>query len=199
MTTTVFLVRHAAHELIGRVLCGRMPGVRLGAEGRRQAERVAERLAREAVAALYTSPLERASETAAPIAERLGLQPETSEAITDVDYGEWSGMSFEALDSDPRWATWNAAKSTYRPPGGETVLDVQRRAIGQVERVVEAYPEGGAVLVSHCDVIKAVLAYFLGLAIESISRFEISPASISTVIIGRWGAKVHSVNEVAAP
>ncbi len=199
MTTTVFLVRHAAHELIGRVLCGRMPGVRLGAEGRRQAERIAERLAREAVAALYTSPLERARETAAPIAERLGLQPQTSEAITDVDYGEWSGMSFEALDSDPRWATWNAAKSTHRPPGGETVLDVQRRAIGQVERLVEAHPDGGAVLVSHCDVIKAVLAYFLGLAIEGISRFEISPASISTVIVGPWGAKVHSVNEVAAP
>ncbi len=199
MTTTLFLVRHAAHDLIGRVLCGRMPGVRLGAEGRRQSELLAERLAREEVAALYTSPLERARETAAPIAERLGLPPEAADALTDVDYGEWSGMRFDALDADPRWAAWNQAKSTFRPPGGETVLDVQWRAIGEIERVVEAHPDGGAILVSHCDVIKSVLAYFLGLAIEGISRFEISPASISTVAIGPWGAKVHSLNEAAAP
>ena len=199
MTTTLFLVRHAAHDLIGRILCGRMPGVSLGAEGRRQSERVAERLAREEVAALYTSPLERARETAASIAERLGLAAETADGITDVDYGEWSGMRFEALDQDPRWTAWNKAKATFRPPGGETVLDVQWRAIGEIERVVEAHPDGGAILVSHCDVIKSILAYFLGLAIEGISRFEISPASISTIVIGPWGGKVYSLNEVVAP
>jgi probable phosphoglycerate mutase len=199
MTTTLFLVRHAAHDLIGRVLCGRMAGVRLGTEGRRQAERLAERLARERVAAVYTSPLERARETAGPIADRLGLVPEVAEAITDVEYGEWSGKRFEELDRDPRWSAWNEAKSTYRPPGGETVLDVQHRAVGHVERVVAAHPEGGAVLVSHCDVIKAVLAYFLGMAIDGIARFEISPASVSIVAVGAWGARVHAINEVAAP
>jgi probable phosphoglycerate mutase len=199
MTTTLFLVRHAAHDLIGRVLCGRVGGVRLGAEGRRQAERLAARLSREPVAALYTSPLERARETAAPIAARLGIEPEVAEAITDVEYGEWSGKRFEELDRDPRWSAWNAAKGTYRPPGGETVLDVQHRAIGHVERVVAAHSQGGAVLVSHCDVIKAVLAYFLGLAVEGIAKFEISPASVSIVAVGPWGAKVHAINEVAAP
>src|SRR5687768_15866817 len=91
MTTTLFLVRHAAHDFLGRILTGRMPGIRLGVEGRRQSELLAERLAREKISAVYTSPLERARETAGPIAARLGVEPETVDDLTDVDYGEWSG------------------------------------------------------------------------------------------------------------
>ena len=196
MTTTIFLVRHAAHELIGRVLTGRMPGVRLGNEGRDQAARLAMRFAREQVAAVYTSPLERARDTAQPIAAQFGVMPETIEALTDVDYGEWTGKEFSALDKDSRWVSWNSAKATGRPPGGETLLDVQWRAVSSIERVVNEHPDAGAVLVSHCDVIKAALAYYLGLAIEGILRFEVSPASVSTVAIGTWGAKVQAINEV---
>jgi broad specificity phosphatase PhoE len=196
--TTLFLVRHAAHALIGRVLTGRMPGVSIGAEGQRQAERLAERLSREAISAVYTSPLERAQQTAAPIAARLTLRPEIVEAMTDVDYGEWSGRRFEELDGDPRWKGWNEAKATYRPPGGETLLDVQWRAISGLEALVAAHRGAGAVVVSHCDVIKAILAYHLGIAIEGIARFEISPASVSTVVVEAWGAKVHSMNEIVS-
>src|SRR5688572_3969149 len=195
MTTTIFLVRHAAHELLGRVLTGRVAGVRLGEEGRRQSERLADRLARERISAVYTSPLERARETAEPIAARLGMQAEPSEALTEIDYGEWSGRSFESSDADPRWTEWNRSKATSRPPGGESLLDVQCRAVGSIERLVEKHPGAGAVLVSHSDVIKAVLAYYLGLAVEGILRFEISPASISKIAIGHWGATVLGINE----
>jgi broad specificity phosphatase PhoE len=198
MTTTLFLVRHAAHDLLGRVLTGRMPGVRLGAEGRRQSGLLADRLSREDISAVYTSPLERARETAAPIAARLDIEPETVDDLTDVDYGEWSGLQFEALDEDARWASWNRARSTYRPPGGETMLDVQHRAVASVERIVAANPERRAVVVSHGDVIRVVLAYFLGLAIDHLTRFEISPASISSVAVGDWGGTVLGMNEVVA-
>ena len=198
MTTTLFLVRHAAHDLLGRILTGRMSGIRLGAEGRRQAGLLAERLAREKISALYTSPLERARETADPIAARLGLEPETVDDLTDVDYGEWSGKSFAALDEDPRWATWNKARSTYRPPGGETMLDVQHRAVGSVEKIVAANTGHAALIVSHGDVIRVVLATFLGLALDHLTRFEVFPASISSVAVGDWGAKVLGINEVLA-
>lgn len=198
MTTTIFLVRHAAHDLLGRVLTGRMAGVNLGPEGRRQAEALAQRLAREEVAAVYSSPLERARETAAPIAARFGFAAEVRGAITELEYGEWSGRSFDELAVDPRWSDWNSARATTRPPGGETMLDVQWRAVGEVERAVGAHPQAGIVMVSHADVIKAMLAYYLGVAIDGIARFEISPASVSTVLIGAWGAKVHSINEVVA-
>jgi broad specificity phosphatase PhoE len=191
-----FLVRHAAHELVDRVLCGRRPGVRLGEEGSAQAQSVAERLARENIAAIHTSPLERARETAAPIAERLRLSPEVHEGINEIDLGDWSGRSFEQLAEDPRWPSWNNARAVSRPPGGESMLEVQARAVGHLERTRAAHPDEAVVLVSHADVIKAALLYYLGMPIDGYRLFDIAPASVSTLVVGDWGAKVLSMNEV---
>ena len=196
--TTLFLVRHAAHDLLGRVLTGRMPGVFLGESGRKQSEGLAERLSRESVVAVYSSPLDRARETAAPIAARFPLPVEREEGLTDIDFGAWSGATFEALEQEPRWKAWNASRTTNRPPGGESMLDVQCRAVAALERVCASHPDGGAVLVSHADVIKSVIAHYLGLALDAIGRFEISPASISTIVVGAWGAKILAVNETVA-
>jgi probable phosphoglycerate mutase len=191
-----FLVRHAAHELVDRVLCGRMAGVSLGNEGRAQAQRVADRLARERIAAIHTSPLERARETAAPIGERLTLAPEVHEAINEIDMGEWSGRSFADLHEDSHWQSWNSARSVSRPPRGESMLQVQARVVDHLERVRANYRDGAVVLVSHADVIKAALLYCLGMPIDGYRLLEIGPASISTLVIGDWGAKVMSMNEV---
>ena len=190
-----FLVRHAAHELVDRVLCGRMPGVSLGEEGRAQARRVAERLARERITAIHTSPLERAQETAAPIGERLRLAPEVHEALNEIALGEWAGHSFEDLSQDPRWQSWTSARAVSRPPGGESRLEVQARAVGHLERARAAYPDQAVVLVSHADVIKAALLYCLGMPVDGYRLFEIGPASISTLVMGDWGAKVIAMNE----
>ncbi len=196
--TTLYLVRHAAHGLLGHVLAGRMPGVRLGPEGLGQADRLAERLAREAVGAVHSSPLERARETAAPIAARLGLEVQVAEALNEIDLGEWSGRSFDSLDRDPLWRSWNSARSVTRPPGGETMLEVQLRVVAHMERVRREYPDAGVVLVSHGDVIKAGLAYYLGLAVDAWSRFDVDPASLSALLVGDWGARLRVMNEVPA-
>jgi probable phosphoglycerate mutase len=196
--TILFLVRHAAHDLVDRALCGRMPGVRLGEHGRAQAERLAMRLSRESVVAVQSSPLERARETAEPIATRFGLGVEVADALSEIDVGEWSGRPFDELRDDARWALWNAARSVTRAPGGETMLEVQARAVAHLEALRSRFPDLGVVLVSHADVIKAALAYCLGLSLDSLQRFEIAPASLSIVEIGDWGAKVLSLNEVAA-
>ena len=171
-----FLVRHAAHELVDRVLCGRMPGVNLGDEGRAQAKRVAARLARERIRSIHTSPLERAQQTAAPIAEQLNLTPEIHEAIGEIDVGEWAGRDFASLQDDPRWASWNRARSVARPPGGETMLEVQARVMGHLERARAIHPDEAVVLVSHADVIKAALLYCLGMPIDGYRLFDIGPA-----------------------
>lgn len=198
MTTTVFLVRHAAHDRVDRILCGRMPGVSLSQAGRKQAARLADRLAREPIATIHTSPLDRARETAAPLAVRLGLPAEVVEDLLEIDLGAWSGRSFDELETDPLWAAWNKARAMTRAPGGETMLEAQWRVVRHIERLRARYPERGVVLVSHGDVIKAALAYHLGLPLDAYGRFEISPASISTLVVGDWGAKVLSLNEVAA-
>src|SRR4051812_14290444 len=117
MTATIFLVRHATHGMLGRVLAGRLPGVPLDDEGRRQAERLAERLSRETISLIQTSPLERARETAAPIGARLGLVPDPVEAISEIDYGAWTGRSFDELGDNGEWIAWNRSKAMLRPPG----------------------------------------------------------------------------------
>ena len=198
MTATFHLVRHAAHDRVGTVLCGRMPGVHLGTLGKAQAERLAERFANENVASIHTSPLERAVETSEPIAARLGQPLEICEDIAEIDFGAWSGTSFEALAQDPRWASWNNARSNSRPPYGETMLEVQGRIVGAMEQLRGRYAERSVILVSHSDVIKAALLYHLGLPIDAYGRFEVEPASISTLVVGEWGSKVLRLNEVVA-
>ncbi len=198
MTTTFFLVRHASHDRVGTTLCGRMPGVTLGEFGRQQARCLAERFANENVASVQTSPLERAIETATPIAERVGRPVERCAEIIEIDFGSWSGNSFETLNQDPQWSLWNNARSTSRPPGGETMLEAQTRIIYAMERLRHRHSGQSVVLVSHGDVIKAALLYHLGMPIDAYSRFEISPASISTLIVGDWGSKVLRLNEVIA-
>jgi broad specificity phosphatase PhoE len=199
VTTTFHLVRHAAHDRVGSVLCGRMPGVTLGSTGREQARRLGHRFAGETIAAVQSSPLERARETAEPIASGTGCTVEVNEGITEIEFGSWSGRSFMELRDDPAWSGWNTARAVSRPPGGETMLEAQTRIVHAMEALRGAYSERAVVLVSHSDVIKAALLYHLGLPIDAYPRIEIEPASVSTLVVGDWGAKVVRLNEVAAP
>ena len=201
MSSTIFLVRHAAHDRVDRVLCGRMPGVGLGDTGRRQAEALAEWFAGKAPAAVdavWTSPLDRARQTAQPIADRLGLPACDCEALCEIDFGDWTGHAFDALRDDPRWRRWNEARGGERPPGGESMGEAQARAMAEVERARTEHPGRGVVLVSHGDVIKAVLAGVLGLPLDAHTRFEVSPASVSALAVWNGGAKVLRMNETVA-
>ena len=195
MTTTLFLVRHAPHGLLDRVMVGRMPGVPITEAARRAAERVAGRLRPERIALVQSSPQQRARETAEPIGQALGQTVEIAAALDEIDIGDWTGRSFDELREDPRWTMWNSARSIVRAPGGETFAEVQGRFVRHVEDCRRRHPEQGVVMVSHADVIKAGLLFFLGAPIDFYSRLEISPASISTLVVGDWGAKVLATNE----
>jgi probable phosphoglycerate mutase len=198
VTTTFFLVRHAAHDRVGAILCGQIPGISLGTLGFKQAHLLAERLAGEHVAVVQSSALERALETAKPIAHRVGLPVEITNAITEIDFGAWSGLAFADLASDPRWDAWNRTRHVGRPPEGETMLEAQTRIVAHLEHLCNLHRGRSVVLVSHGDVIKAALLYHLGLPIDAYARFDIDPASISTLAIGDWGSKVVRMNEVVA-
>lgn len=196
MTTTFLLVRHAAHDNVGGFLAGRMPGVRLGEGGRAQAARLGERMRREAFDAIHASPRERTQETALAIADGRGLTVETAPELDEVDFGRWSGRDFPDLNTDPLWRKWNTVRSVTRTPGGETMLDVQRRALALMERLAAISDDRAVVLVTHADVIKTVVSYHLGLPVDAWPRFEISPASLTTLVVGDWGAKLLGLNEV---
>lgn len=195
MALTLFLVRHAAHDRVADTLCGRMAGIGLGAAGRAQAAALAARLRGEAIGALHSSPLRRCLETAAPIGAALGLEPLAEDALAEIDFGEWTGLSFARLQEDPRWRHWNSARDEAAAPGGESMRAVQRRVLDWIGAVQEHQPEGRIALVSHGDVIKAAICHVLGLPLQGYERFDIAPASLTTLVLWKGGGKVLGLNE----
>jgi broad specificity phosphatase PhoE len=200
VNTTFFLLRHAAHDNVGGFLAGRLPGISLGANGRAQAQRLAQRLQHEGISFLHSSPRERAQETATAVAEGRGIERIIVEPeLDEVDFGErWQGRDFDALNEDSDWRQWNAVRSLARTAGGERMIDVQARAMGLVERLSHQYAGATLALVSHSEVIKGIVSHVLGLPIDAWPRFDIAPASITTFVIGDWGAKLLTLNEVIA-
>lgn len=195
---TVFhLVRHAEHGLLGRVLTGRMPGVSLNERGREQALRLARHFSGRAVAAVACSPLERAQETAAPIAAALGLEVTTDAGLDEIDFGGWTGMAFEALQGSPGWQAWNQFRGTAPTPGGETMLEALARALHSLARWRRAFPDGEVVLVSHQDVLKAVLAHSLEVPLDLMHRIELGVGSCSVLRMFRDGQRrVEGINSL---
>lgn len=196
--TTLFLVRHGSHDLLGRTLAGRMPGVRLNARGRAEARALGERFAGTAVDELVTGPLQRSVETAAPIAESTGLEPRIDPALDEMDFGAWTGHLFSDLEAVPAWKAFNSCRSVTPVPGGETMLAAQARAVHGLERVRMRHPEGAVVVVSHGDVLRAAIAYYLGLSLDLLHRFEIDPASVTTLRVEPRGAVLLRMNDCAA-
>lgn len=193
--TTFLLIRHASHDLLGKTLVGR-GGVHLNARGKMEAERLAARLGGEAIRALYTSPRERAQETAWPLAERLLLSARVSTALDEIDFGEWTGKTFDELHGDARFHRWNAARATSEAPGGETMLAAQHRIVAEIERLSEVHPGETVALVSHGDILKSALMHFLGIPLDFILRLEISPASVSTLVVQPGHTRVTGINDL---
>lgn len=193
--TTILLVRHATHGHVGKILSGRSEGLSLKPAGRSEAKRVAARLAGHSLAAIHTSPRERARETAALIGEACGCQVEVACALDEINFGEWTGRSFAELEEDPRWREWNTVRSRCAAPGGESMAGAQHRALEHLRGTARRYPGATVALVTHCDIIRAVVAAILGLSLDYILHFEVNPASFSRIAAGEWGEKLVSLNE----
>lgn len=198
MTARILLVRHAHHSHLGTRLTGRGGDVPLSEEGRGQARRLAAWLESEAIDEVQTSPVRRAQETAREIVASRNLTQVSAEPLDEVDFGDWTGKSFEELANDPAWEHWNAQRGAARAPGGEDMGQVQQRALAHVRAVARRRADQAVVMVTHCDVIRAVIAAILGLSLDYILRFDIAAASISRIVAGEWGERVVSVNEGTA-
>ncbi len=188
-STTILLVRHAAHDLLDQVLVGRMPGVQLSAEGIDAARRLARRLARQGVTRVHTSPRERAVETGRIIARTARVPFEISFALDEIDLGTWTGLSFEELSKEGSWAFWNMLRSIAHPPDGETMRQVQDRIVRYLERVHAAHRGGRIALVSHAEVIRAAVMHCQGLSLDRYSEVQIAPTGVVALTIDENGAR----------
>ena len=191
--TTVHLIRHASYGLLGHTLAGRAPGHHLSPDGRCEAEAVASDLADRPLASVLAGPLERAQETAAPIAARHRLRATSDPGFDEIAFGEWTGCRVADLAGRPEWQAFNQFRSMAAVPGGESMLAAQARAAAALMRLRAAWPGAEIAVVSHADVLKSVLAALLGMPLERCRRLELAPASRSVVVLHDSDAQVLCV------
>jgi len=195
--TLVLLVRHAVTPTTGVKLPGRAPGLHLSDEGRRQADAAADRVAKiPKLAALYASPLERARETALPIARVLSLAVRIERDLAELDVGDWTGISLKRASRKPEWSIIQRHPSGFRFPGGESFPEMQTRMTAALARLVARHPGEIIAAVSHADPIKAAVAQALGTPLDLFQRIFIAPASITVVAYRPEGPAVLTVNSM---
>ena len=198
--TVVLLVRHGRTPTTGQVLPGRAAGLHLSEEGLAQAEAVADRIGALAggkhggPVAVYASPLERTTETARPIARRLGLRVRSERGLLECDFGEWTGGKLADLAKKPEWTTVQRNPSGFRFPGGESFIEMQARMTSALARLVERHRGETIVAVSHADPIKAVVAQAAGTPLDLFQRLTVAPCSVSALAYTGVGPFVLTVN-----
>jgi probable phosphomutase (TIGR03848 family) len=177
----LLLLRHAVTTQTGTYLSGWTAGLHLSPAGQTQAKALADRLEPVGIDAVYASPLERCQETARAVAEPRGLAVETLEGVGEVRYGDWTGRKLEDLAKEDLWKVVQGNPSGARFPGGESLYEMQVRAVRAIESVRERHSDQTVAVASHADVIKAIAAHYLGLHLDQFQRLQVSPASLTAI------------------
>ncbi|MGK2910136.1 MAG: histidine phosphatase family protein [Sphingobium sp.] len=197
MTVQILLVRHAVHAEVGKILTGRGVQVSLSDVGVGQAVRLTDALADRLVAAIQSSPQLRCRETAEILAQRLNATVQIVDALDEIDFGAWTGMGFPELEHDPLWQRWNSERSAAAPPGGENMTQAVGRCVDHLAALTPG-PSQTVLCVTHADIIRGIIAHFLGLSLDNILRFDVDPASVSELLIGPDWARLTSLNRTFA-
>jgi probable phosphomutase (TIGR03848 family) len=195
--TEFWLIRHGSMDTLDRSIAGRREGVQLNERGRAEVQALARRLRGERFAGVYVSPMERTRETARAVAAAVECDAIEHPGLLELDFGEWTGMEMPELQRDERWRLFNEFRSGTRIPGGETMLEVQARVVAALFEFRAAHPHAKVLLVSHGDVIRALLTYVLGMPIDFYGRLEVAPASITCVSFDTHGLRIARLNDVA--
>ena len=195
MSPLILLIRHATAEYKPGRLYGWTPGVHLSSQGHDEAKHLAERLEAVRLRAIYSSPLERCLETAGPISAGRRLELRVEEKLGEVQYGSWQGRTYRSLVKTPLWRTVQLVPSQATFPGGESLLELQRRGVEAVEEIRRRHRRGVVAAVSHADMIKAILAHYLGLHLDLFQRINVEPASVSAIALGNGFPRVLRVGD----
>jgi broad specificity phosphatase PhoE len=192
--TKFLLIRHATTDVVGKHLSGRMPGIHLNDAGKEEAQQLATRLKGYPIHAIYSSPLDRALETAAAIGEITNLSVVVLDYFLEIDFGNWTNRSFEELQRDPNFQRFNTLRSVTRIPGGETMQEAQSRFIAGLEKLRLKHDNETVAILSHSDMIKSAVAYYGGINLDMFQRIEISTASISVLELDEDYVRIVAIN-----
>lgn len=188
------LIRHAHTDGIGSRLNGRQGGIRLSEQGRREAVDLAAALRYVPLTAIYSSPRERALETAEAVARDHGLQVLMRPRLDEVDFGEWTGRTIDALGSDPAWQRFNRDRDGARAPGGEALAEVQQRIVDELLALSRVHPGEMIALVTHAEPIRCAVAAFERRSLDDVRSVEVSPGCITAVGIEPHVQRVVALN-----
>lgn len=194
MAEIIHLVRHGRHALLGRTLCGRMDGVTLDDIGCNEMARCATNVSPRP-SLIQSSPQRRCMQSASILAAHFGLPIEIVPAVDELDYGEWTGRSFEELSEDLQWSRWNKRRGSARPPGGESMRSLQSRVVSHLEQLRNDPIAGTVIVVSHAEPIRAALLHYARMRLDDFLAIEIDPSSISTLSAYRGGLRITGINQ----
>jgi probable phosphoglycerate mutase len=194
--TTLLLVRHASNDYLkeGR-LAGRTPNVHINAQGQREADDLARRTAHIPLEAVYSSPLERATDTAKAIADCQRLPVHIVEGLVESHAGEWTGRKISELTGTDTWKAIQSSPVGVKLPGGESIDEVQKRMVAAIEDIRRKHPDGIVAVVSHADPLKSVVAHYLNLDLNQFQRIALSPASVTVLHVDEKGASLLRSND----
>jgi broad specificity phosphatase PhoE len=171
-----------------------MEGVQLTSHGHLQAEALSQQVCRLHPDIIYSSPRQRTRQTADYLAACSSLNVHINSEFEECDFGSWTGLSFKQLDAIPEWKDFNSFRSVHTAPGGESIYDVQRRATKEILRLHALHPGKRVAVVTHGDVIRSALMFFLGMPLDMMFRFTVEPASLSVIDLHATHSVVRAVN-----
>ena len=194
----LLLIRHGENDYVktGK-MAGRIPGVHLNEKGQKQAQALSEALKDVPLKALYSSPLERAMETAQPIADSHKLTIVQEPNLMDTDIGAWQGKSLKMLRLTKVWKIVQNSPSRFRFPGGESFVEAQTRYVGTLERIIQKHhkPQEVVAVVFHADPIKLAVAHFLGMPLDHFQRLSCDTGSLTAIFVSEMGANLVKLNQ----
>jgi len=194
----LLLIRHGENDYVktGK-LAGRLPGVHLNEKGQNQAEALGQALRDVPIRAVYSSPLERAMETATPIAEARQLQIIQEPDLMDTDIGRWQGKSIKVLRLTKVWKIVQNAPSRFRFPEGESFMESQARYVNALEKMIQKHnkPHDIVAVVFHADPIKLAVSHFLGMPLDHFQRLSCDTGSLTALYASEAGANLIKLNQ----
>jgi probable phosphoglycerate mutase len=193
--TRIILIRHGETDTAGKSLTGRAPGVHLNQQGKAQAQNLAKNLASLHEPKIFSSPIERTMETACEIAEAHNITVIPDPDFIELNFGDWTNKTIHELKNDINFKRFNNFRSQARIPGGESMAEAQLRIIKGIDNVLTNYFNETILIVSHADMIKAALIFYLGMSIDLMQRIEISPASMNILDFYEDSVLVRKINQ----
>jgi probable phosphomutase (TIGR03848 family) len=192
----ILLIRHGENDYVKEgKLAGRIPGVHLNEKGQRESNDIADALKESAISAVYSSPMERAIETAAPLAKVKGLKIIVAEGLIETDIGEWKGQELKKVRKLPAWKIVQNSPSRFRFPNGESFQEEQTRLISTVEKIIGGHkPDDLVAIVSHADPIKLIISYYLGMPLDHFQRLACNTGALSILKLDQNGAALLGLN-----